>query len=126
VQGNLTHMTGAQNLWLSRWTDAPPPAMPDAESPQSIGNDMRQSDVAIRAFVEGLNEDEVGRQLSYNDTQGNRQQAVLWHTLLHVTNHGTHHRAETALLLTALGKPPRQLDFVFFELERAGAPPRLT
>jgi uncharacterized damage-inducible protein DinB len=45
--------------------------------------------------------------------------------MLHLVNHGTHHRAETALLLTALGKPPRQLDYVFYELEREGGPPRL-
>lgn len=30
------------------------------------------------------------------------------------------------MLLTSLGHAPRQLDYIFFELERAGAPPRLT
>ena len=39
--------------------------------------------------------------------------------MTHVVNHGTHHRAETAMALTALGKPPRQLDYLYFELERA-------
>ncbi|MEX1254823.1 MAG: DinB family protein, partial [Dehalococcoidia bacterium] len=58
--------------------------------------------------------------------QSNAQQRVLWQALLHVANHSTHHRAETATLLTTLGHPPRQLDYIFFELERAGAPPRLT
>lgn len=29
------------------------------------------------------------------------------------------------MLLTSLGKPPRQLDYIFFELERAGGRPRL-
>jgi hypothetical protein len=41
--------------------------------------------------------------------------------MLHVVNR----RAETALLLTSLGKPPRQLDYAFFEIERAGGATRL-
>ena len=64
--------------------------------------------------------------MHYRDTRGERQEVALWKAMLQVANHGTHHRAETALLLTALGKAPRQLDYGFYELERAGAPPRLT
>jgi uncharacterized damage-inducible protein DinB len=126
VRGNLAHIAGAQDLWLSRWTNAAPAAISSEESMETLRRELEQSDVAVRAFVDALTEEELGRQLSYTDTKGNRRQAILWQTLLHVANHGTHHRAEAALLLTALGQPPRQLDFVFFELERAGAPPRLT
>ena len=64
--------------------------------------------------------------MHYRDTRGERQEVALWKAMLQIANHGTHHRAETALLLTALGKPPRQLDYVFFELERAGGKARLT
>ena len=45
--------------------------------------------------------------------------------MLHVVNHGTHHRAEAAMLLTSLGHGPRQLDYVFYEIELAGGEPRL-
>jgi len=34
-------------------------------------------------------------------------------------NHGTHHRAEAAMAMAALGKPMRELDYVFFEIERS-------
>ena len=73
-----------------------------------------------------MDEDDLSRVLSYVDTQGHAQQHELGPALLHLVNHGTHHRAETALLLTSLGHAPRQLDYLFFELERAGGPPRLT
>ena len=127
VQGNLAHILAAQNLWLSRWTGSPPPRMAGGDANiETLGQELAASDGAVRAYVGGLSEDELDRSLSYADTQGNAQRAILWHTLLHMANHGTHHRAEVAMLLTALGQPPRQLDFVFYQLEQAGAPPRLT
>lgn len=129
VQGNLTHVLGAQNIWLSRWNGSRPPQLSPPEPGQSVES-LRQayeeSHHGLRAFVGSMTEGQLDQVLAYTDTQGNAQQRVLWQTLLQVVNHGTHHRAETALLLTSLGKPPRQLDYVFYELERAGGPPRVT
>jgi len=129
VQGNLMHTLSAQNVWLSRWTPTPPPEMPRADRGVSI-EALRQaydaSHAGLRAFVESLSDERLDRAFDYVDTEGNAQRARLGITMLHVANHGTHHRAETALLLTALGKAPRQLDYGFYELERAGGRPRLT
>ncbi|MCH8009677.1 MAG: hypothetical protein IIC91_12530 [Chloroflexi bacterium] len=77
-------------------------------------------------FVAALTEDDLAGVLSYTDTRGNAYDRPLWQPLVHLVNHGTHHRAECAMLLTSLGLAPRQLDYIFFELERGGAPPRLT
>ena len=126
VHGNLTHMLFAQKLWLSRWTGERSLSPSGETDLAALGHDLAASSEALRAYVAALSEEELGSELAYTDTQGSRQRATLWHTLLQVANHGTHHRAETALLLTALGHPPRQLDFMFFQLENAGGPPRLT
>jgi uncharacterized damage-inducible protein DinB len=125
VQGNLSHMLGAQTLWLSRWIGATPTTA-TGDSIDALRGGLELVDGALRSFIDGLSDDDLQRSLPYTDTRGEKQQAILWHTLLHVANHGTHHRAEVALLLTALGRPPRQLDFVFFQLELAGGAPRLT
>ncbi|HYI67205.1 MAG TPA: DinB family protein [Candidatus Limnocylindrales bacterium] len=43
----------------------------------------------------------------------------VWQMLVHVVNHGTQHRAEAALLLTAEGRSPGELDLVNYAEERA-------
>ena len=129
VQGNLWHLVWAQAIWLARWAGSKPVERPEPEqgrAVQMIREAYQTSHESLRSFVASLAEDDLARVISYVDSRGDAQQAVLWKTMLHVVNHGTHHRSETALLLTTLGKPPRQLDYAFFELERAGAPPRLT
>ena len=127
VRGNVSHIVGAQMLWLARFNssagDSPPQIDGDLAAIRRLSADVH---TGLRDLLAFMGEDDLSRVLSYVDTQGNAQQHELGPALLHLVNHGTHHRAETALLLTSLGHAPRQLDYLFFELERAGGPPRLT
>lgn len=44
----------------------------------------------------------------------------IWHMLVHVVNHGTQHRSEAAVLLTADGRSPGELDLIKYSEEQAG------
>jgi uncharacterized damage-inducible protein DinB len=128
VRGNLEHVLSAQTVWLARWSGEGAAAMPAGDHSAGLAalrEAYRHSHERLRAFVGSLNEDALSRVVTYVDTRGEAQERALWQSMLHVVNHGTHHRAETALLLTALRNPPRQLDYMFFEIERAGGAPRL-
>lgn len=119
VRGNLEHTLWAQELWLGRWRGTA--SAPD-QPPSDLGALRAAYDTShggISAFAAQLEESGLSRVLSYVDTKDVSQERPLWQAMLHMVNHGTHHRAESALLLTSLGQPPRQLDYIFFELERA-------
>ena len=122
VQGNLWHMVWAQGVWLARWTGSETSEM-QRPGPGEVLGPIREAYQAshdgLRGFVSSLADGDLSGVVSYVDTKGNGQERPLWQVMLHMVNHGTHHRAETALLLTSLGKAPRQLDYIFFELERA-------
>ena len=122
VEGNLAHIVGAQVVWLSRWTSGSNP-QPVAEFQKMRGlpavrSMFERSHAGLRAFLESLTEQRLGEVLAYRDSRGNPYERVMWQLMTHVVNHGTHHRAETAMAMAALGKPMRELDYVFFEIER--------
>lgn len=126
VEGNLLHVLWAQAVWLQRFAggealDVPRPGA----GMEAIRDAYATSNDALRDYVRPLSDADLTSTISYTDTRGNAYEPPLWQPLVHLVNHGTHHRAECAMLLTSLGSPPRQLDYMFFELERAGAPPRL-
>ena len=122
VQGNLVHTASAQVLWLARWAQSGPVGMPRLEEGQvleAIRDSYTRSHEELHGFVKSLNAEDLSAVLPYTDSRGERHERPLGPLMLHLVNHGTHHRAETAMLLTALGKPPRQLDYLFFEIERS-------
>ncbi len=122
VQGNLVHTVGAQVVWLARWTGSERDEVPEpgrGQTLEAIREAYETCHEGLRRFVESLGERDIARTVSYVDFRGNAQERPLWQVMLQLTNHGTHHRAETAMLLTSLGKPPKQLSYVYFELERA-------
>jgi uncharacterized damage-inducible protein DinB len=124
IQGNLVHTVGAQIMWLARW--APPsgpvgmPQLQPGHVIEAIRQAYAKSHEGLRAFVVSLAPEELDTPVSYVDSRGQRLERPLGRVMLHLANHGTHHRAETAMLLTARGSPPPQLDYLFFEeAERA-------
>ena len=122
VQGNLVHVVGAQVLWLARWAQSGTVGMPrlqEGRVREAIRDAYAKSHEDLRRFVKSLSAGDLTSVLSYTDSRGERLERPLGQLMLHVVNHGTHHRAETAMLLTALEKPPRQLDYLYFELERS-------
>jgi uncharacterized damage-inducible protein DinB len=72
-----------------------------------------QVDTALQSFVRGLDAegdrspDRIITWVGDNDALRHRP---VWQILLHVFNHGTQHRSETAAMLTRAGHSPGEMD----------------
>jgi uncharacterized damage-inducible protein DinB len=124
VEANLAHIMGGQVVWLQRWTSGAN-AKPIAEVQslrglEALRGAFADSHAALREFVGSLTEERLHNVLAYRDSAGTAHERVMWQLMVHLANHGTHHRSECAMAMSLMGKPMRELDYHFFELERGG------
>jgi uncharacterized damage-inducible protein DinB len=55
---------------------------------------------------------DLQRNVTYSNTLGETNTFKLGHMILHVFNHGAHHRAQAINMLRHLGVPPMEMDFL--------------
>jgi uncharacterized damage-inducible protein DinB len=117
----FAHIAAAQISWLERWTagsNRTPTVdlqkMPDLGTARAA---FLASHSGLREFIGGLTEERLDAPLEFRDSSGEAFSRPLWQLMVHVANHGTYHRGEIALVLTALGHSPGDLDFVYWEYE---------
>ncbi|PYM15258.1 MAG: hypothetical protein DMD81_15515 [Candidatus Rokuibacteriota bacterium] len=115
LEKNLQHILLATRIWLARWKSEPSPKLDEP-----IAGPWRDAYAATHdefgKFVEPLTDTDADRVVHYRNTKGEPFQMVLAQLVAHVVNHGTHHRAETGMLLERLGRSPGDMDFVYYLL----------
>jgi uncharacterized damage-inducible protein DinB len=124
ILGNMAHVVAAQINWLERWRTGQNKQHTVAlgESLKTLA-DLRAGFAAshrdLAEYVRGLTDAALDADLEYRDKSGNLAVRPLWQLMNHVANHGTFHRGEVAMALTALGHSPGDIDFLYWEFSRA-------
>jgi uncharacterized damage-inducible protein DinB len=119
LRGTLFHILAAEEIWLERWQEQPRRPFPADPTGISVGEIRRRLDDvndARRGLVSSVAE-RPGLVCRYQDARGNGWANPLGELMLHVANHGIHHRAQALNYLKHCGhKVPGGLDYVFFRL----------
>lgn len=111
VRPILTHVLGTQLHWLSLWqglTDDRNPEMGIAELRAAFDRCHGR----LAELIASLTEPGLARREKWWARWGVDDELDCASTMLQVVNHGTQHRAEIAVILTALGHSPGDLDIL--------------
>ena len=124
LRGTLVHTLDAEYSWrmlLQHNTIETFREMKDEDFPtfEALEQRWTQEEGLMREYLITLKEEDVSGMVRYTTPEGEKRERVLWHCLLHVVNHGTHHRSEAAAILTDYGHSPGDLDFTVFLNERS-------
>ena len=123
IVGTLAHIFAADRIWLARVTQTPAGAfITDADHSISVlKNDWPALYDRWRQWAASLTDQAADANVSYKDTKGNPYTQPLWQIILHVVNHGTHHRGQVSGFLRALGHTPPPLDITAYHRAQAAA-----
>lgn len=122
LRGTLVHAMGAEWAWRMRLQNGVSPAalMSEREFPNLSALILRWAteEERLRAYVAGLNDDDLDKTLTYKNLAGVENARKVSHALLQVLFHGQQHRAECAAMLTDFGQSPGNIDFLYYLMEK--------
>jgi uncharacterized damage-inducible protein DinB len=116
VLDTLVHIYAADRVWLARVQANSPGAFISPEDRQLA---VLQKEWPLllgrwKHWAAPLTDLDVQVKIPYRDLKGNAWEQPLWQILLHVVNHGTHHRGQVSGFLRAMGHHPPPLDLIAF------------
>jgi uncharacterized damage-inducible protein DinB len=120
LRATLLHILDAEYAWRVLLTEAHEVndlAEADYPTLPLLEAFWHEEEARMRAYLAGLNDEQVAGLVRYTNAEGIRRERVIWHCLFQVLNHGTQHRSEAAAMLTDFGQSPGDLDFSFFMSE---------
>lgn len=116
VLGTLVHVFGADRIWLARLKGEPATTyLADEDYRLAVlQNDWPALYQRWKDWAAGLTDEAAQSEVSYQDMRGNPWRQPLGQLVLHVVNHGTHHRGQVAGFLRSMGHTPPKLDLVLY------------
>jgi uncharacterized damage-inducible protein DinB len=112
------HVLNAQILWLDRLRGLPM-SLTDAWLTYDLDTCATLNETLTMQSLEYLQSIadplQYVRPFGYTNLAGETHASLLRDVLIHVTNHGTYHRGQVALLLKEAGFQPPRTDYVYMQ-----------
>lgn len=127
IRETLVHLVSVKKRWLVWWDGSMPltealawtpdlDAYPDVAAVRAYWDEIEGQ---IFRFLDSLSSEDFERSYHAELPWGlPPTDFTLWWMMLHVTNHGTQHRAEIAAMLTDAGHSPGDMDLLFYSFDQ--------
>jgi len=122
LRDTLTHVYGADWVWLERFDGRSPRALPkgqEAASPKDLETMWREVEEGWAALVGEVEPARMRERLDYVAFSGDAFSRPIGDVLVHIVNHATYHRGQVATLTRQLGRQPASTDYLMMLDERA-------
>lgn len=120
VLGTLVHTFAADRLWMGRISGNIPARFLEVEKDMHmhvLRDDWPVVYDRYKAWTAELTGEAAHAVLAYKNMKGEAFESPIWQVVLHVVNHGTHHRGQVAGFLRSMGHTPPPLDLIAFYRE---------
>lgn len=114
-----SHLLRAQDHWYGRVEDTEHATL-DFWTTESLSACAERLTASTQRWQSVLRERATGnldQMIAYTNSKGTAYETSLRDILTHVVNHGTHHRAQIALVLRNAEIPPPSTDYIYFVRE---------
>ena len=115
VYDTLVHLYQADAIWWDRLQGRPTGVLADYQAP-GCTFELREAWFSVQnkmiSFAEQQHDDGWTHEMSYKTLAGIPYQTPVWQMVLHIVNHGTHHRGQITGMLRQLGIKPVTLDLI--------------
>jgi uncharacterized damage-inducible protein DinB len=120
VLRELSHLRGAQEIWLSRIEQRPPtmPVWPEWNATQ-LADAGVTLDEQLRTMFASLTAERLEEPLQYQNLAGLTFRTPLGHVLQHLLTHGHYHRGKANAALRDAGIPPVSIDYILWQRDAA-------
>jgi uncharacterized damage-inducible protein DinB len=128
IRNHMVHVMSADQRWMTRVTgEALSDRLNSSDFPtyEAVRERWQTIEQHILSSVNGLDEGDFTRTISYEITRANGMKVqatnTVWQILVHIVNHGTDHRAQVLSLLHRIGAPTFEQDFMIYLWDQHGA-----
>jgi uncharacterized damage-inducible protein DinB len=122
IHGTLTHLVGAEKMWLSRWVGKPDAAMlnaQDAPTTAALKAVWEKTGFETARWLGTLSDRKLQETFTMTAANGMTYRHTFAQALQHVTDHSTYHRGQIITLLRQLGVTPPSTGLIRFFRETA-------
>lgn len=120
IHGTLTHMVGAEKIWLSRWAGttgatmlqpSEVPGLPQLKAIwESVGYDTAK-------FLGTMTDKRLQESFTMTNAKGETLTVLYWQAFQHVVDHSTYHRGQVVTMMRQLGVIPPSTGLIAFYRE---------
>ena len=118
IHGTLNHLLLADHIWSGRLMQDPWPVRTLADEVEADRGALREQLLARsavwRRYLETLDDAGLGGAADFRRIDGTPARLPRASCILHVFNHGTHHRGQVSAAMTQFGAKAPELDLPYF------------